>query len=476
MRAINMKNFIKLGLAIVVTMAIGRSDALARGFGGFHGGFGGGGFGGRGGFGGGGFGGRGEFGGGGFGDRGFGGSREGGFGGGFGGGREGGLDSGGFRGDDFGGDRFGGFSSRDYGGSLSRSNLGSFLGLPTDGGMHAAGGAFGERGAAASPYGFAAGRAGASGHVYQGPEGTTVEHGTAGAQGIAADSTGAAAGGAVAHGTAIKTPSGNVYTHGGLAGRGVAVGPNGAVAGRGFASRTTATGAFGHYSSTYMHAQGVAGQRWFNGNHVFTAGWCGRHPWAWHPVGYTAAAWAAACWRPLAWTSAAAIVGADVAPAYYEYGDNITYQNGDVYYGDQSIGTQQQYYDQAANIADSAPAASSDDSGNWLPLGVFALMAEGQKTPEMVFQLAVDKQGIIRGNYYDQVADTTVPVSGAVNKQNQRVAWHVGSNKNLIVETGLYNLTKDQSTALVHFGPDTTQQFVMVRMKQPPESEQTAQQ
>ncbi len=225
-----------------------------------------------------------------------------------------------------------------------------------------------------------------------------------------------------------------------------------------------------------MHAQGIAGQRWFNGNHLFTAGWSGTHPWAWRPAGYTSAAWAAACWRPLVWTSAAAIIGADVAPAYYDYGDNITYDDGDVYYGDQSIGTQQQYYQQAANIADSATDVSSSDNGDWLPLGVFSLMAEGQKTPEMVFQLTVDKQGIIRGNYYDQVADTTVPVSGAINKQNQRVAWHVGSNKNLVIETGLYNLTKDQSTALVHFGPDRTEQFVMVRMKQPPEGEQTAQQ
>jgi hypothetical protein len=473
-----MKNFIKLGLAIVVTVAIGRSDASARGFGGFHGGGGFGGFHGGGGFGG--FHGGGGFGGGGF--------HEGGYGGGFGGGREGefggsrdgGFDSSGFRGGDYGGDRAGGFgggfSSRDYGGSLSRGSLGSFLGLPTDGGMHAAGGAVGERGAAASPYGFAAGRAGASGHVYQGPEGTTIAHGTVGAQGVAAGSTGAAAGGAIAHGTAVKTPSGNVYTHGEAAGRGVAVGANGAVAERGYASRTTATGAFGHYSSTFMHAQGVAGQRWFNGNHVFTPAWCGAHPWGWHPAGYTAAAWATAVWRPLAWTSAAAIIGANVAPAYYDYGDNITYQNGDVYYGDQSIGTQQQYYQEAANIADSASDVSNDDNGDWLPLGVFALMAEGQKTPEMVFQLAVDKQGIIRGNYYDQVADTTVAVSGAVDKKNQRVAWHVGNNKNLVVETGLYNLTKDQSTALVHLGPDTTEQFVMVRMKQPSEGEQTAQQ
>lgn len=478
-----MKTLTRLALAIVVAITLSEGNAFGRGFGGFHGGggFGGGGFS-RGGFGGGGFGGgfggsRGGFSGfsgggfgggreGGFGGSNFGGDRAGGFGGNFGGAREGGFGAGGFGGERAGG--FGGdFSSRDFGGGLSRSSLGGFLGLPTDSGFHAASGSAAERGAAASPYGFAAGRAGASGDIYHGPAGTTVAHGTAGAQGIAAGPRGVAAGGAAASGTAIKTPSGNVYTHSTVAGRGAAAGANGAVAGRGFATRTTATGAFGHYSATTMHAQGLACQHWCDGSHVFTPAWCGTHPWAWHPAGYAATAWATACWRPLAWASAGAIIGADAAPAVYDYGDNITYQDGDVYYGDQSIGSQQQYYQEAENIANSAPPAENTDSADWLPLGVFGLMTAGQKTPEMVFQLTVDKQGTIRGNYYDQLADTMVPVHGAVNKQNQRVAWHVGNNKNMVVETGLYNLTKDQSTALVHLGPDSTEQYIMVRMKQP---------
>ena len=217
----------------------------------------------------------------------------------------------------------------------------------------------------------------------------------------------------------------------------------------------------------------MACQRWCAGSHVFTAGWCTNHPWAWHPAGDTTAAWATAAWHPAAWATAGAIIGADAVPAVYDYGDNITYQDGDVYYGDQSIGTQQQYYQEAADIADSAPTADNSENADWLPLGVFGLMTEGQKTPEMIFQLAVDKQGTIRGNYYDQLADTMVPVHGAVNKQNQRVAWHVGNNKTMIIETGLYNLTKSESTALVHLGPDTTEQFIMVRMKDP-DAEETA--
>ena len=97
-------------------------------------------------------------------------------------------------------------------------------------------------------------------------------------------------------------------------------------------------------------------------------------------------------------------------------------------------------------------------------------MAKGKKTPDMVFQLAVDKQGVIRGNYFDQVTQTNLPVSGQVDKKTQRVAWSVGSGKGIVVETGLYNLTQDNSTALVHYGPDKAQQNLLVRM-QPPSQE-----
>ena len=179
---------------------------------------------------------------------------------------------------------------------------------------------------------------------------------------------------------------------------------------------------------------------------------------------------------PATWPALGSWLAWDATPGYYDYGNNITYQNGDVYYGSQPVETQQQYYQQAvdlaasqANVASSSTTAATDSgtATQWLPLGVFGLMAEGQQTPEMVFQLAIDKAGAIRGNYYDQVSDATAPVTGALDKKDQRVAWHVGANKNLVIETGLYNLTQDHSTALVHYGPDRTQQYVLVRIKQP---------
>ena len=101
-------------------------------------------------------------------------------------------------------------------------------------------------------------------------------------------------------------------------------------------------------------------------------------------------------------------------------------------------------------------------------------MANGKKTPDMVFQLAVDKNGTIRGNYFDQVTQTNLPVTGAVDKKSQRVAWKVAAGQGLVVETGLYNLTQDESTALVHFGADRTEQDLLVRIKQPADGQASA--
>ncbi len=40
------------------------------------------------------------------------------------------------------------------------------------------------------------------------------------------------------------------------------------------------------------------------------------------------------------------------------------------------------------------------------------------------------------------------------------------------METGIFNLTQDQTEALVHFGKDKTQKSLMVRLKEPQEETQ----
>jgi uncharacterized protein (TIGR03000 family) len=181
-------------------------------------------------------------------------------------------------------------------------------------------------------------------------------------------------------------------------------------------------------------------------------------------VGWNAArAWGWATWPGLTnW------FGWSAPPAEYDYGTNIVYQGDQVYINDQPGPTAADYYQQAADLAQSAPPAPSADAKEdaWQPLGVFSLVQGEQSDTNAVFQLAVDKTGIIRGNYYSVLIGNTLPVHGAVDKQTQRASWVVGDQNTTVYDTGIVNLTKDESPILIHFGKDRTQQWLLVRIKE----------
>ncbi len=197
---------------------------------------------------------------------------------------------------------------------------------------------------------------------------------------------------------------------------------------------------------------------------MFGQGWYAAHPGAWCPTGWTAGrAWGVATWPAVgSWYG----WGSSVQPVYYDYGNSITYQGDQVYYGDQPAATADQYYQQASTLAQSQPA-SDPNTGEWMPLGVFGLVRGDQSDPYYVMQLGVNKSGAVAGNYQDVLSGTSVPVQGAVDQKTQRLAWTVGENKTTVGETGILNLTKDEAPALIHIGKDKTQQWTLVRLKQP---------
>ena len=112
------------------------------------------------------------------------------------------------------------------------------------------------------------------------------------------------------------------------------------------------------------------------------------------------------------------------------------------------------------------PAAPSD--GDWMPLGVFLLTKNGEKDSHDVFQLAINKQGIIRGNFQDSADDKTEAVQGSAEPQDAARRLHRRRQADsTVIETGLYNLTKDEAPVLIHFGADRTEQWLLVRLKNP---------
>jgi hypothetical protein len=351
--------------------------------------------------------------------------------------------------------------------------------------------AAGERGAAVGPNGAAAGERGARGTVVEGPNGNTVAHGEAGERGAAVGPNGAAAGERGASGTVAKGPNGGTVAQGEAGERGAAVGPNGAVAGERGARGTAVVGPNGgvvahgaagergaavtrNWSAADMRVQGNYVRNNFDHYNTFNHNWWHNYPNAWWG-GYTAGIWTAATWGALNnW------FGEAWPPIPYDYGTNVTYQDNSVYLNDEPIAPAADYYQSAAGLVQtgeqadipnqSANAGSEPNlaDGQWLPLGVFNALRGDEKTSNMMFQLAVNKQGIIRGNYFNTSDNNEQQVDGSVDKKTQRAAWVVEDKKNIIFDTGLYNLTKDETPVLVHMGKDKTEQWLLVRLKQKP--------
>ncbi len=154
------------------------------------------------------------------------------------------------------------------------------------------------------------------------------------------------------------------------------------------------------------------------------------------------------------WGSCASYCGVSGEPAYYDYGENVVYQDDGVYFNGQLAYPAEEYAQQATVLADTGRDAKTTKDEEWLPLGVFAMVQGDEKTSNNIFQLAVNKQGVIRGNYYDAITDGTSELYGSVDKKSQRVAWTVGDRKAPVYEVGLANLTKEETTMLVHYSPD----------------------
>jgi hypothetical protein len=169
-------------------------------------------------------------------------------------------------------------------------------------------------------------------------------------------------------------------------------------------------------------------------------------------------------WAQASWPAVNSWFGTSWQPLSYDYGDEITYENGNVMLYGQPIATASQYQQSAANLANQGQQAPPKDA-QWLPLGVFAALRGDEKSSDMLFQLAVDKEGTVRGNYFNPPAKNAQQLAGAVDKKTQRITWIVEDRKNIVFDTGLFNLTKNETPILVHFGKDKTEQWIFVRLR-----------
>jgi hypothetical protein len=160
-------------------------------------------------------------------------------------------------------------------------------------------------------------------------------------------------------------------------------------------------------------------------------------------------------------------LGLAAQPVPYDYGGNVVVQSENVYVNGDSAGTSQQYASQASQLVGTGQAAQPAQDTKWLPLGVFALVEGNQTSSDDIFQLAVDQQCIIRGNYHNVRTNQVESISGAVDKKTQRAAWTIGKDQTPVYEAGIANLTKDQTPILVHTEDGQARQVSLIRLPQP---------
>jgi len=201
-------------------------------------------------------------------------------------------------------------------------------------------------------------------------------------------------------------------------------------------------------------------------------GYWGSRPWRWGWHNHSHDWWK--------WATAAAVTSwvvggiSNSQPAYIDYGDNCYYEGDTVYYEGEPVASAEEYTEQAQTIATSIPEVEPEEV-EWMPLGIFALTEDGAASgpePTIFLQLAISKEGIIAGTLQNTATDKSGEVQGTIDQESQRAAWGFVERDWPIMETGLYNLTKDDASALLHFEEGQTQQWLMVRLEEPENSDQ----
>jgi hypothetical protein len=263
--------------------------------------------------------------------------------------------------------------------------------------------------------------------------------------------------------------------------------------------------------------------------HYWTPDWYLRHPHAWYPYWIPAYRW----WYHPSWYDTWGWFGAGfftgvvaneiLTPYPYYYGNNIVYRNGFVYVNGVPYVSAAEYYRQAAELAQSAniiiketvheikeqpavpilapvlPDEETNDKANnkvsnneteavqqtvlkpvdggsekdWFPMGTFTVLdATGNEKKGHILQLAANKNGQIRGNYFNEETGKIRQMVGAVDPKSQRVALRFSDEEKTVLECGLWNLTQDSVPLLVHYDEKDSEQLTLIRLTKPETEEQ----
>lgn len=178
-------------------------------------------------------------------------------------------------------------------------------------------------------------------------------------------------------------------------------------------------------------------------------------------------------WAPAAWNGLTNFIHAlTPTPVYVDYGTSVIYEGDTVYVNGGTVPIAE-YSEPAVEMAtttEQAPPPAPPEQGQqaeWMPLGVFALVQEEKGDPVLLFQLSINRDGVISGAYQSAITDDQRPVSGRIDKKTQQAAWRIGENMDTVFATTLANLTLDASPVQIYFSGNRTQTWLLVRIPEP---------
>jgi hypothetical protein len=176
----------------------------------------------------------------------------------------------------------------------------------------------------------------------------------------------------------------------------------------------------------------------------FTPAWHARHPYAWNGG---AANW----WRA---ASPEAVAGWLERAAAEPAASRVLTVDGQILdVGPRADGTR------------SVLVEGEADPGDWLPLGVFASAAKAEAEDPLAWQqLALGRDGALRGNHFDAISGVVQPITGSVDPRTRLASWTVGGPRGARFETSIAGLTEPQTPANMVVG-GVTRPWTLVRLE-----------
>lgn len=101
----------------------------------------------------------------------------------------------------------------------------------------------------------------------------------------------------------------------------------------------------------------------------------------------------------------------------------------------------------------------------WLPLGTFAALPAGgaaEAVPHVFLELALHRDGRVRGNYFDALADSVQPVTGRLDRQTGTFTWRVARGPECT--TPAEGLTSGRAEVRVE-GPDGGRTWTLLALE-----------